>query len=404
MAQRRGERMKPHLVVIGNPGCRRVAFWKAAVARLGWTGFEVLAYADLLNGRVDTIPRGAVCRIETPGGDWETYKLLLKHGIEPALRDGYPALDDCGIAGLEYERGWLIRPRQAHLGYLRLLQTLSRHLIRSRATAMQSSDEIAICFDKPACQARLARRGVAIPTCLGAPRNYDELRTLAHSERRVMVKLAHGSGAAGCLAIHYAKGWARCVTTVAQMTVNGESRLYHSKQPIHLDGETKIAALVDRLCVEGVQAEVWLPKARWQGHNIDLRVVTIDGVPRHTVVRTSTSVFTNLTLGGGQGDLSAVVRRMGPGAWQHVRETCASVAAVFRDSFTLGIDILIRPDWQRHNVLEVNAFGDLVLNQLDRGEDSYAATLNAWERRTLSTLNGRASDSLGQTVASAAMT
>jgi glutathione synthase/RimK-type ligase-like ATP-grasp enzyme len=389
MAQRRGERMKRHLAVVGNPGCRRVAFWKAASARLGWAGFDVFTYPDLVQDRFGSIPSDAVVRIETPGGDWETFKLLLKHGGKLAQSEGYPALDDRAIDRLQYERGWLIRPRQAHLGYLRLLRSLEFHLISSGADTMHTAEEIAVCFDKPACQARLARHGVPIPACLGSPRSYDELKILVHSDRRVMVKLAHGSGAVGCVAIHYANGRARAVTTVAQMQMAGESRLYLSKRPIYLAGELEIAALVDRLCVEGVQAEAWLPKARWHGRNIDLRVVTIDGVPRHVVVRSSTSVFTNLTLGARRDNLSAIVQRMGPHVWQRIRDTCASVAAAFPVSFTLGIDVLIRPDWDRHNVLEVNAFGDLLINELDQGEDTYAATLNAWQRRTRLTLAGQ---------------
>ncbi len=373
--------MKRHLLVIGNPACRRVAFWKAAADRLGWARVDVRPYTDFLRNRAEPIAPGAVVRIETAADNWETLKLLLKHGAEPARRLGYPALDENAIDRLEFERGWLLKPRQAHLGYLRLLQTLGTHLILSGAAAMQSTEEVAVCFDKPLCQARLGRHGVSIPICLETPKDYGDLRTLIHSERRVMIKLAHGSGAAGCVAIHYANGRARAVTTVAQRTVLGEPRFYHSKRPIYLADEMAIAALIDRLCVEGVQAEAWLPKARWQGRNIDLRVVTIDGVPRHTVVRSSPLIFTNLTLGSERGDLAAVVRRMGPDAWQHLRDTCASVAAAFPHSFTLGIDILVRPDWRRHDVLEVNAFGDLLLNELDGGEDTYTATLNAWQRR-----------------------
>ena len=373
--------MRPRLVVIGNPACRRVAFWRAAAARLGWAGCEVLSYADLLQDGVGTVAAAAVVRIETAADNWDTFKLLLKHGGEPARRLGYPALPDDAIDRLEYDRGWLVRPRQAHLGYLRLLQSFGRQLRLSGAAAMQSTEEIAICFDKPTCQARLARRGVPVPTCLGSPANYAELRKLARSERRVMMKLAHGSGAAGCVAIHYANGNARGVTTVAQVTVAGEVRLYHSKRPVYLANETEVATLIDRLCAEGVQAEAWLPKARWQGRNIDLRVVVIGGRARHAVVRSSTSVFTNLTLGSCRGDLAGAIGRMGPQSWQRVRDTCAAVAAALPRLFTLGIDILIRPDWRRHDVLEVNAFGDLLLNQLDDGEDTYAATLNAWRRR-----------------------
>jgi len=382
MAQCRGERMSRNLVVIGNPACRRVAFWKAAAARLGWARFEVVPYADLLQNRLPPISRGDVVRIETPGGDWETFKLLLRHGGAPARLERYPALDDRAIDRLQYERGWLVRPRQAHLGFLHLLRSIESQVSASGAATMQSREDIAVCFDKSVCQARLERHRVPIPASLGSPRNYGELLKLARAERRVMVKLAHGSGAAGCVAIHYANGRARGITTAAQVRVNGETRLVHSKSPVYLESETEIAAVVDHLCIEGVHAEAWLPKARWQGRNIDLRVVTIDGVPRHTVVRSSTSVFTNLTLGSKRGDLSAVIRRMGPTAWQSVRDTCATVAAAFPASFTLGIDIVIRPDWQRHNVIEVNAFGDLLLNEFDRGEDTYTATLSAWESRT----------------------
>ncbi len=373
--------MKPHLVVVGNPGCRRVGFWKSASTRLHWAGFVHLSYRDLLLGRFDPMPPLSVVRIETPGRDWETYKLLLKHGCAVARQQGYPALENGSIDRLIDDRGWLIRPRQAHLGYLQLLKELDSHLTSRGAQQMQSVTEIALCYDKPACQAHLGRHGVPSPLSLGSPANYDELRALVGTHQRVMVKLAHGSGAAGCLAIHYSNGRARGITTVSQVRVEGEMRLYHSKWPVLLASEWEVAELVDRLCVEKVQAEVWLPKAQLHGSNIDLRVVTIGGVPRHRVVRSSHSVFTNLSLYSTRGSMKAVVERMGPEAYQSVRETCASVAAAFPASHTLGIDVLIRPDWQRINVLEVNAFGDLLVNELDRGEDTYTATLNAWLQR-----------------------
>lgn len=376
--------MTPTLQVIGNPGCRRVGFWKDAASRLGWAGVDVLTYADLLQNRPIRIDPSAVVRIESPGGDWQTFKLLLENGRIPAECENYPVLDAKAIECLEYERGWIIRPRQAHLGYLRLLQNLDAHLRNASAKVMQGIGEIALCFDKPACQARLAQRGVPIPLALGSPRSYEEMRPLARAHGRVMLKLAHGSGGAGCVALHYAGGRARGVTTVVEVATRGEVQLYHSKRPRYLTGEAEIAPLVDRLCVERVQLERWLPKAQWQGRNFDLRIVTIDGVPRHSMIRSSASIFTNLTLGNGRGDLAGVVRRMGRDAWQQLRHTAATVAAAFPGALTLGIDLLIRPDWQRHDVLEVNAFGDLLLNQLDEGDDTYTAALRAWQQRATS--------------------
>ncbi len=374
------------LVLVGNPGCRRVAFWGAAAQRLGWSPPRLVSYADLLTGRTrlgDHVREDCLLRFETAADNWETFKLLLKHGAGPARQEGYPALDDAEIDRLEYERGWLIRPRQVYLGYFRLLESLEEQIAKHEITTLHSADDITVCFDKPRCQQRLAEALLPIPQCFSSPRSYEELRPLVLAEGRIIVKLAHGSGAAGCVALHGQGGRVRAITTVAEVVVSGETRLFHSKRLRHLLNEVEIATLIDRLCVEKVHVEAWLPKARWQGQNFDLRVVTIGGVPRHTVVRTSPSVFTNLTLGNKRGDISAVAQRMGSEAWQQLCDTAAGVARAFPHSFTLGIDILVRPDWQRHAVLEVNAFGDLLLGQHDKGEDTYTATLSTWQRRQL---------------------
>ncbi len=246
---------------------------------------------------------------------------------------------------------------------------------------MHTASDIALCFDKPRCQDWLAHRSVPIPGYFAEPRCYADLRRLVTNEGRLMVKLAHGSGAAGCIALHGDKGRIRAVTTVAEVIVGGERRLFHSKRPRLLAGEVEIASLVEQLAVEKLHVEEWLPKAPWEGKNFDLRLVTIGGVPRHVMVRGSSSVFTNLTLGSQRGSATGVARRMGPESWQWLRDSAAKVARAFPRSFTLGIDILVRPDWRRHAVLEVNAFGDLLLGQLDRGEDTYTATLAAWDRQ-----------------------
>ena len=86
--------MNPHLVVIGNPNCRRVAYWKAAAARLRWPDVEIVSYAGLCENRGTDFSPGTVVRIESPGGDWDLFKRMLKHGIAPAENEGYPALDE----------------------------------------------------------------------------------------------------------------------------------------------------------------------------------------------------------------------------------------------------------------------------------------------------------------------
>ena len=369
-------------VLVGNPGCRRVAFWQAALRRLGLPAATVVTYADLLTSQqtfAEALVSRVVVRFESAAEDPSTYKLLLRHGFEPAAGEGYPALALKEIERLQPERGWIIRPRQAFLGFIRLLRELRAPLERTRAQLLNPPEDISVQFDKTACQRLLDQAQIPVPFALGAVSGYDELRGQFRASGRAMVKLAHGSGGAGCMAIHWSHGCVRAFTTVREVDRAGDLRLYCSKRSVHLAHENEITRLVNRLCIEKVHAEEWLPKARWLGRNFDLRVVTIAGEPRHTVVRQSSSTFTNLNLGNQRGDLPAVRARLGS-HWEEIQETAKRVARVFPRSFTVGLDVLVRSDFRRHAVLEVNAFGNLLPGLLDRDEDTYTAAVVAWQQ------------------------
>jgi hypothetical protein len=72
-----------------------------------------------------------------------------------------------------------------------------------------------------------------------------------------------------------------------------------------------------------------------------------------------------------------------------MRETCRRAAAHFPRSLHAGLDVLISPDFRRHAVLEVNAFGDLLPGITCDGRDTYADELAAvGATRTGSVLGG----------------
>jgi len=96
---------------------------------------------------------------------------------------------------------------------------------------------------------------------------------------------------------------------------------------------------------------------------------------RHIVVRVSKSPITNLHLLNTRGDFEEVRRRLSDAAWHRIEETCEQVAALFPNSLYMGIDLLITATWNKHYVLEVNAFGDLLPNLLHEGEDTYTAEI-----------------------------
>ena len=208
MAQRGGERMKPQLLIVGNPNCRHVAFWKSAARRQDWPGPILVPYAELLTNKIhlrDHLSANTLVRFEAAADDWDCFRLLLKHGRAAAVQENYDALDDARIDGLQYDRGWLIKPRQAYLGFARLLGELAEELQHHDSQALHDPDDIAIFFDKVGCQERLREANAPIPESYSSE-EYDEVRRWLQGRGRVMLKLAHGSGGAGCVALHWSRG------------------------------------------------------------------------------------------------------------------------------------------------------------------------------------------------------
>src|SRR5262249_34092457 len=111
-AARRG---RPGFVVVGNPGCRRVALFQAALARLRLPAAAVVPYADLLAGRVtleQVVGPGMVVRLESPGRDFGVEKALLAAGADEPDADGPTRIGRAAAGRLAFDKGRIWYPRQ----------------------------------------------------------------------------------------------------------------------------------------------------------------------------------------------------------------------------------------------------------------------------------------------------
>jgi hypothetical protein len=381
---RRGSRQRrPSFVVVGNPGCRRVALFQEALARRQLPPALLVPYADLITGRVtleQVVRPGTVVRLESPGRDFDVEKALLAAGADEDDTDGATRISRQAAGRLAFDKGRIWYPRQWYLGFRATLRRLEGQLARCPPHALTSRPaEVEILFDKCRCQERFARHGIPVPRGLGPVRSFEGLHERMRQTgcRRVFVKLAHGSSASGVVAYQTSGARRQALTTVEMVREHGELRLYNSRRIRRYHKPAEVADLIDALAREGVRVEEWVPKAGLDEHVFDLRVVVIAGRARHVVVRMSRSPMTNLHLLNRRGDLSAVIERMGPEAWQAVCRTCERAAAVFPASLHVGVDLLIAPDFRRHAVLEGNAFGDLLPGVLSEGVDTYEAEIRA---------------------------
>lgn len=356
--------MTPHrLAVVGNPENRRVTLFLDAAARAGLPTPRVVPWLEVL---VDSGARFAPdewVRLDSPGENPEVDALLRGPGAPTRIADG---------------------PRW-HASLITAVGTLRG------GRRLTDGEDLAVLFDKRRCHAVLAAGGVPVPASptSGAdaptPRDWPEVRALAAEAglRRFFVKPAHGSSAAGVLAVETASGGRVQARCSAELAADG---LHNSLRVRRLVRDAEVGALVDALAGERLHIEAWLPKPMAQGGAADLRVVVVAGRATHAVLRTSAHPMTNLHLGGRRGDLAVAQEGFDASGfgWERALAVAEHAAAQFPRTLCVGVDLLPAANWRGAAVGEVNAFGDLLpglpgLPGRADGLDTYAAQLAALE-------------------------
>ncbi len=367
------------IVVVGHPGHKRVLGFQAALAGRGLPPAEVVAWRDLLSGRAD-LGKGALVRLDSPGQDFDVEKLLLAAGaaVEETEDTEADFLSAYEALRLEFERGRLLYPRQWYRGFR---ETLRRLAAITDVRWLSHPDEVVTLFDKRRCHHVLTTAGVPVPRGLGPARSFAELwaRMEETGCRRVFVKLACGSSAAGVVAFRTDGRRLEAITTAEMERREGAVFLYNSRRIRRYVAAAEVELLLDTLCREGVQVEEWIPKAGFAGQAFDLRVLVIGGEVRHIVPRLSRQPMTNLHLLNQRGDVAAVRKAVPAEQWESALQTCRRAAALFPRCQHVGVDLLFTPSFRRHAVLEINAFGDLLNGVCWNGMSTYAAEVAALE-------------------------
>ena len=361
--------MSDRFVVLANPENRRVTHLQDALKSQGFPPALVVPWLDFLQDP-EVLARVELdeCwfRIDAASESFEVERQLLLLGARAAKAKGAVAISASAIALLRDDRGKILAPRQAHLGFERALRRVDR-LVKKRPgwRALNPVGDVLELFDKRRTSARFAAGGIPVPESLGKIATMKQLdaRMAAEGMSGVFVKLSSGSSAS-CLGL-YAGG---VFHTTIEWTRAG---WYNNLRIQHVRDRSRVAELIGFLLREGAQVERAIPKARLDGSFFDLRVLCVAGEPAFVVVRQNKHPITNLHLGGWRGDLPALRAAIPAPCWDAAMNSCRRVAALYR-SHHLGVDLMFEPGWVRHRVLEANAFGDLLPNLEREG-------LNVWE-------------------------
>ena len=370
-----------NFVLIANSQTRRVDLFQQALAAFDLPLAQLVPYEDLLAKRCSLAEwdRSNVWfRFEAPERNFATDRAFIAAGAEVNDPGPHQRLSAIDASNLTEDKGRILCPRQWYLGWRHRLQQWVKPI---QGQVMNHPDDIVRMFDKIQCQRLLAAADIPIPQSLtggGSIQNYEQLKTrmAQHNCERVFVKLAHGSSASGVMA-YERRGRAECAITTVERTIEqGELRFYNSRKVRQYRNCREIADIINFLAKETIQVEAWLPKARLQGREFDLRVVVIGGQAKHAVLRLGKSPMTNLHLGSDRRSVSDLPSGVSSEAWTAMMHTCERAAACFPKSLYCGIDLLIAPNLKDHYILESNAFGDLLQGVLWQGQNTYTTEID----------------------------
>jgi len=362
-----------HSVILGVPGSQRVERFQESLSEACMPPAKVLSWLDFLNGASleDQIRRGAIVRIESPGDDFPTWRMMVASG------EGAMSLADA--LTLPPEPGRIRCGAQWYSGFSYALTRLVEELdAAAEHLLIGDPADIALMFDRARCQRHFADAGVAVPSILPPPADFDDLVKQTEAAPRVFLKSLHGASASGVMAIERGPRAQLQAWTALELT---DGALFNNRRVRKVRDQKALAAIVNALVAEGAHLERWVPKGSLSGRTVDLRVLCIAGKPRHAVVRSSTTPLTSLQPGNPRGNLKDLQSAAGREAWMALAALCKQASRTLPRSLHVGLDVALSPDWKNPMVTGADAFGDLLPGVRSQDEDTGLAEINALLKR-----------------------
>ncbi|MGO4548568.1 STM4014 family protein [Paenibacillus sp. 2TAB23] len=393
---------QPYLL-IANPSNKRTAGLQAARAKLGLAPAAVLPYEQLLSGDAyigDVLRKLAgrgdiIIRLDAPGENPAVERQLIAWGAPDRNGDdmfwsGGSLPHSISIVSSEAlllpsEHGRIWHPAQWYRGYCRFLAAMQREVKASGARAywVNSPGSIAKMFDKRTCWQLFERHGIqlpALPAAAGSINSYEELRAAISTSgmKRLFIKLACGSGAAGVIAYQTnpRTGAELAITTIGSEPAPNGFSFYNAGRLRRYSDAKDIRRIIDWVCGEGAHIERWIEKESFEGKAFDVRQLVVNGKACHTVARLSHTPITNLHL---RNERSMDMKRLLPDdVRQAVQQTAEKALRAFPGSSAAGVDVLVQRGSGATYPIDINPFGDLLYGAEYEGMNTYE-----WQMRQL---------------------
>ncbi len=236
-------------------------------------------------------------------------------------------------------------------------------------TFLNHPSAIMALLDKRSCKEALMRRGISVTESLEGDNPKDRIRNLGmlleqmEKERicQIFIKPVNGSGALGVSAFRVQKRTGKMqLYTCAALTESGS--LVNTKHLAGLSDRAQIEQVLAVLLKMDVLIERWHPKPVYQGYSYDLRAVVQDGRMDILLARLSKGPITNLQLN----NRPLAIEELGlPGrVLEEISYLCTRTMKCFCGLRSAGIDLLLDRGSLSPRVIEMNAQGDLIYQDI----------------------------------------
>lgn len=251
---------------------------------------------------------------------------------------------------------------------------------------LNTPEAIAVLLDKRQCKERLIRRGLPVTALLKTEEEEHQIRDLdllleamrQSCLHQVFIKPVRGSGAAGVSAFRVQPKTGRMSLYTCARYLPGTGPV-NTKKLRNYTEPGEIRRLLDGILKLPCVIERWYPKAAVDGFAYDLRAVVQEGRVDYVLARLSKGPITNLQLNNRP--LPAKALGLSDRAWKEIFLLCKKAAACFPGLQSAGIDLLLEKGSLSPRIIEMNAQGDLIYQDIYRNNRIYrrqAERMSRW--------------------------
>lgn len=254
--------------------------------------------------------------------------------------------------------------------YKKKLDKLAKAADACKIEYFNHPSAIAELLDKRVCKKKLKQNGLPVTESLEAaeeeaPNRLSVETLLEMMERRgihqVFIKPVNGSGAAGVSAFRWQPRTGRMMLYTCSLEQEGIG-LVNTKRLRCFSKPGETVSLLNRLLSLDCIVERWYAKEEYEGYSYDLRAVVQENEVDFLLARLSKGPITNLHLNNHP--MEAGMLGLPAPVLDSVEEICRKAMGCFTGLRSAGIDILLEKGSLKPRIIEMNAQGDLIYQDI----------------------------------------